>query len=180
MGQSHSWTLPDECDPVAFDRAVTDMDAVVRRLAPGAFSTGGTGCRPYAECDGVRMLYLRADGVALVDQAAGGEVFRIDRDIGVEELLLRERRERLGGTAERRGYFKPLGSPANLVACCFLIVLQRHLGGELAVVSDVEGDGWRRAAALCQEVLGYGGDAAIGADGALRMAGGGVPWASSS
>ena len=171
MGLRHSWTLPDECDPVAFDRAVTDMDAVVQRLAPGAFSTSGKGCQPLAECDGVRMLYLRSDGVALVDPAVAGEVFRVDRDIGLEEMLVRNRRGRLGGTVERRGGFKPLGSPANLAACCCLIVLKRHLGDEIAVASDVEGDGWRRAAALCQEVLGYGGDAAIGGDGALRLGG---------
>ena len=179
MGLRHSWTLPDECDPVAFDRAVTDMDAVVQRLAPGAFSASGKGCQPYAECDGVRMLYLRSDGVALVDPAVAGEMFRVDRDIGFAEMRVRDGRARLGGTVERRGYFKPLGSPANLAACCCLIVLKRHLGDEIGVASDVEGDGWRMAAALCQDVLGYGGDASIGGDGALRL-GGDAPWASSS
>ena len=132
------------------------------------------------------MLYLRCDGIALTDSSAGGAVFRVDRDIGFEEMLVRDKRARMGrlagqstGTAHRRGYFKPLGSPANLAVCCCLIVLKRHLGDEIGVASDVEGDGWRMAAALCQDVLGYGGDASIGGDGALRL-GGDAPWASSS
>ena len=176
MGFSHSWSLPDECDPIAFDRAVSDMDRVVKRLAPGALSpTGGGGGRPFAECDGVSMLYLRGDGVALTDMAAAGEVFRVDRDIGLREMCVRNMRAGHAGgggtTAERRGYFKPLGSPANLAACCCLIILKRHLGREITVSSDVPGDGWRRAAALCQEVLGYGGGAAIGGDGLLVLGG---------
>lgn len=74
-----------------------------------------------------------------------------------------------GTGARRRGYFKPLGSPANIAVCCCLIVLKRHLGREFDVSSDVEGDGWSRAAAVCQDVLGYGGGASIGSDGVLRL-----------
>ena len=172
MGFSHSWTLPDECDPIAFNRAVSDMDAVIGRLAPGAFSTPGKGGRPFAACDGVTMLYLRGDGIALTDPAAAGDVFRVDKDIGLDEMRVRDGRLRLSGgsgTAERRGYFKPLGSPANLAVCCCLIILKRHLGREITVTSDVEGDGWSRAAALCQDVLGYGGGAAVGDDGVLVL-----------
>ena len=175
MGLRHSWSLPDECDPIAFDRAVSDMDRAIKRLAPGAFSAAGAGGgQPYAECNGVAMLYLRSDGVALTDMAAAGEVFRVDRDIGLREMCVRDMRARhVGGrtTPERRGHFKPLGSPANLAACCCLIILKRHLGREITVSSDVPGDGWSRAAALCQEVLGYGGGAAIGGDGMLVLDG---------
>ena len=175
LGFRHTWTLPDECDPIAFNRAVSDMDRIIRRLASGAFSTEGKGGRPFAECNGVAMLYLRSDGVALADPAVAGDVFRVDRDIAIEEYVIRNRRSRVAGgektTAERRGYFKPLGSPANVAACCCLIILQRHLGSEITVSSDVAGDGWGRAAALCQDVLGYGGDAAIGDDGVLALGG---------
>ena len=175
MGFRHTWTLPDECDPTAFNRAVTDMDRVIRRIAPGAFATEGSGGRPFAECNGVAMLYLRSDGVALTDPAVAGDVFRVDRDISIEEYTIRNRRSQIMGggatTAERRGYFKPLGSPANVAACCCLIILQKHLGSEMSVSSDVDGDGWSRAAALCEEVLGYGGDAAIGDDGILALDG---------
>lgn len=170
MGFRHSWTLPDECDPTAFNLAVSDMDRIIRRLAPDAFSTEGRGGRPFAECNGVAMLYLRSDGIALTDPASAGDVFRVHRDIDIEEYTIRNRRARSPGggmTALRRGYFKPLGSPANLAVCCCLIVLQKHLGGDMAVTSDVEGDGWTRAAALCQDVLGYGGGSAIGGDGTL-------------
>lgn len=172
MGFAHSWTLPDECDPIAFDRAVTDMDRLLKRLAPGAFSTSGSGGRPYAECNGVAMLYLRSDGVALTDPAAAGAIFRVDRDIGYEEYRIRGMRAQVPGgmtTRARRGYFKPLGSPANLAVCCCLIVLKRHLGSEIEVASDVEGDGWKRAAAMCQDVLGYGGGAAVGDDSVLVL-----------
>ena len=175
MGFRHSWTLVDECDPIAFDRAVTDMDRIVQRLAPGAFSASGSGGLPYAECDGVTMLYLRADGIALTDPAAAGDVFRIDRDIGYEEMRVRDGRVRLRGGAtspERRGSFKPLGSPANLAVCCCLIVLKRHLGREITVRSDVGGNGWQRAADMCQDILGYGGNAAIGDDEELRLGAG--------
>lgn len=175
LGFRHSWTLPDECDPIAFDAAVSDMDRVICRLAPAAFSSRGGEGGAFAECDGVAMLYLRSDGIALTDPAAAGDVFRVDRDIGLDEMRVRNGRLRLArgsGTADRRGSFKPLGSPANLAVCCCLIVLQRHLGREITVTSDVEGDGWKRAAAMCQDVLGYGGGAAIGDDGVLRLDGG--------
>lgn len=175
MGFRHSWTLPDECDPIAFDRAVTDMDRIVKRLAPGAFSTSGDGGLPYAECDGVTMLYLRGDGIALTDPAVAGDVFRIDRDIGYEEMRIRDGRVRLRGgrtSPERRGTFKPLGSPANLAVCCCLIILKRHLGRQITVTSDVGGNGWQRAAAMCQDILGYGGSAAIGDDEKLQLVAG--------
>lgn len=174
MGFRHSWTLPDECDPTAFNRAVSDMDRIIKRLAPDAFSTEGRGGRPFAGCNWIAMLYLRSDGVALTDQAVSGDVFQVNRDIDIEEYTIRNRRARHAGggmTADRRGYFKPLGSPANVAVCCCLIVLQRHLGREMTVTSDVEGEGWTRAAALCQDVLGYGGGAAIGDDGTLVVDG---------
>lgn len=55
-------------------------------------------------------------------------------------------------------FCKTAQKPYDVVVTACLIALQYHLGAGVKLGSDGSNDEWQDGAALCHEVLGYGGD----------------------
>ena len=59
-------------------------------------------------------------------------------------------------------FCKTAYKPYDLVVVACLVALKHHLGGAVNVTSDGENYDWEEGVALCNEVLGYGGDFVLG------------------
>ena len=70
------------------------------------------------------------------------------------------------------GKCRTLYKPYDLAVCCCLLAAKRRFGTLMVVASDGTNENWADVRAVCQRVLGYGGDMAFGAGGRMVCAAG--------
>lgn len=70
------------------------------------------------------------------------------------------------------GKCRTLYKPYDLAVCCCLLAAKRRFGTLMVVASDGTNENWADVRAVCQRVLGYGGDMTFGAGGRMVCAAG--------
>jgi hypothetical protein len=145
MGYTNYWWRERDLDAEAFVRAAADCEKVCKASGvPLAGPQGKPDTKPTFSSQEIVF-----NGVG----ENAHETFFVPR-------TLEEDFEQLDATGKLFTFTKTARKPYDVAVCACLIVLKHHFGCKIRVQSDgdMTEEGWAVAPALCQRVLGYGGD----------------------